>query len=192
MKTTRPITLERYRVTLRRLTLEDIEMLRRWRTDPRISQYMDFRGEITPEQQRAWFDSLDPECDFFFVIVVREKPIGMIEIKHIDWNKKVGEGGIFIYEQRYQNSIVPYCALVSLLEFCFEDLELTAVEGSVLRDNERARRFAKSLGYEILPDQERGENQRYCVTSASFEAAVGSIRARLRGGAAKSPEGAAR
>ena len=48
--------LQKENVVLRRVENKDIEMIRNWRNDPKISQYMSFRDYITPEMQKKWFD----------------------------------------------------------------------------------------------------------------------------------------
>ena len=46
---------EKYGVKLERLTADKIELVRNWRNDPKISQYMEFRDHITAEMQKKWF-----------------------------------------------------------------------------------------------------------------------------------------
>ena len=41
-------SFEKYGITLKRLTVDKIELVRNWRNDPKISQYMEFRDYITP------------------------------------------------------------------------------------------------------------------------------------------------
>ena len=45
------LVIEGYGVKLKRLTHDKIELLRQWRNDPKIQQYMIYREEITPEMQ---------------------------------------------------------------------------------------------------------------------------------------------
>ncbi len=42
------LILENYGVRLKRLTHDKIELLRQWRNDPKIQQYMFYREYITP------------------------------------------------------------------------------------------------------------------------------------------------
>ena len=51
-------TFKRYDIILERLTLDKIELVRNWRNDPKISQYMDFKEYISPEMQLNWFIKL--------------------------------------------------------------------------------------------------------------------------------------
>ena len=43
--------LQGYGLTLRQLEEKDIEMVRQWRNDPQVSDYMAFRGHISRQQQ---------------------------------------------------------------------------------------------------------------------------------------------
>jgi hypothetical protein len=55
---------EKYGVKLERLTADKIELVRNWRNDPKISQYMEFRDHITAEMQKKWFASVDNENNY--------------------------------------------------------------------------------------------------------------------------------
>lgn len=77
-----PLVIGGYGVRLVRLTEGKIDLVRRWRNDPKIAQYMDFREYITEEMQKAWFKRIDNEYNFYFIIQVSEKKIGLVDIYH--------------------------------------------------------------------------------------------------------------
>ena len=83
--------LEGYGVKLYRLTEEKIELLRRWRNDPKIQQYMGYREHITSEMQKAWFERINNDNNYYFIIEYEGKEIGCINIKDIDYVKKTCE-----------------------------------------------------------------------------------------------------
>lgn len=105
MKTTnkypQDLVLEGYGVKLKRLTHDKIELLRQWRNDPKIQQYMIYRETITPEMQEKWFQKINNDHNFYFIIEYEGKEIGCVNIKDVDYEKKCGEPGIFIYDDRY-------------------------------------------------------------------------------------------
>ena len=112
--------LENYEVKLVLLTQDKIEMVRQWRTDPKISQYMDFRGEITKEMQEKWFSNLNNGIDnFYWLIVYKDEEIGLINIKDVDYQNKTGETGVFIYDDKYLNTDVAYRAHLVMFDFAF-------------------------------------------------------------------------
>ena len=86
--------LEKYGIILKRLTYDKIELVRNWRNDPKISQYMEFRDYITLEMQEKWFQKINNDNNFFFIIEYEGKEIGIANIKDIEYKEKTGEAGI--------------------------------------------------------------------------------------------------
>lgn len=156
--------LTKYGVTLKRLTHDKIELIRRWRNDPKIYQYMEYREEITPDMQENWFRKIDNVNNFYFIIEVNSKEIGLIDVRDIDYHKGVGEPGIFIWDDDYLNSTFSFCSVLNLTDFCFENLRLKELVIHVLKDNKRAIQFNKAYGYELSPDQEKVYNQEYRIS----------------------------
>ena len=69
------IKLEKYGVTLKQLTHDKIELVREWRNDPKISQYMEYREYITSEMQEKWFEETNNDKNYFFLIEFEGKEI---------------------------------------------------------------------------------------------------------------------
>src|SRR5688500_1494508 len=99
--------ISRYDTKLTRLQDDEIEMVRRWRNAPEIRDYMEFRQYITTQMQRQWFFSLDPLKDFYFVIEYNRSPVGLIHNSEVDWKKKSGNAGLFIWEKKLLGTYVP-------------------------------------------------------------------------------------
>jgi RimJ/RimL family protein N-acetyltransferase len=146
--------LEKYDVVLQRLTEDKIEMVRNWRNDPKISQFMEFRQEITSEMQKKWFRSIDNERNLYYIIVYKGEEIGLINIKDIDEHSLSGEGGIFIYSDKYLNTDVSYRAHLCLFDYYFEELGYNELRSHILSSNKRAIRFAEFLGSQKIGDKE--------------------------------------
>ena len=80
--------ISNYDVSLELLTENKIEMVRQWRNDPKIQQYMEYRETITPEMQKKWFDKLNNGKDnFYFIIQYKGEDIGLINVKDIAYKK---------------------------------------------------------------------------------------------------------
>lgn len=142
-------TIEKYGVILHRLTKDKIEMVRHWRNDPKIQQYMFYREHITSEMQQRWFDSINNDNNYYYIIEIDGKEIGLTNIKDIDWGKKEGETGIFIYNDNYRNGFTSYCAKMAVQDFAFYELELTQTISHVLGTNKRCLKFLQSFGVEV-------------------------------------------
>lgn len=170
------IVLEGYGVTLRRLTHDKIEMLRQWRNDPKIQQYMFYRDYITPEMQERWFAKMDKKCNFYFIIEYEGKEVGCVNIKDINWETKTGEPGIFIYDDEYLNGDVSIRASFVLTDFVFITLGLVLLKGHILPDNKRAVRFNKALGYSIF----NAETNEWALNLGNYEKQTKSLREYLQ------------
>ncbi|MCG6538004.1 MAG: GNAT family N-acetyltransferase, partial [Syntrophales bacterium LBB04] len=98
-------------------------MVRNWRNDPKITQYMEYKEYITPEMQKAWFNRINNDNNYYFIIEYEGKEIGLINTKDIDHEKQEGEGGIYIYDDSCLKTDVPVRASQCHGEFFFETLK---------------------------------------------------------------------
>jgi len=160
--------IEGYGIALERLTLDKIELLRNWRNDPKIQQYMEYREYITPEMQRNWFDRINNKYNYYFIITCDGKDIGLVNLKNIDYERKCAEPGIFIYEDEYLNGDTGIRAAVLNTDFAFETLNLKYLYGHVLKTNKRAVRFNSLFGYSKATGQEDVLNQLYTVDKETY------------------------
>jgi len=156
------LTLEQYGVKLIRLDVEDIELVRHWRNQSDIANYMEYRNYITPEAQVKWFESINNKFNYYFIIEFEGNKIGLINSKNYSSTEGFGEGGIFIWDKAYENSFAAAFASLCLLNWVFFDLKLCdRSRARILRTNDRAIYYNKLIGYKILPGQEEVENQLY-------------------------------
>ena len=74
-------------ISFRRLTIDDIELVRNWRNSQQINQYMAFRDYITPEMQVAWFHSINNMNNLYFIIEYKNEKVGVFNGKDINWEQ---------------------------------------------------------------------------------------------------------
>lgn len=160
-----------------RLQQTQIEQVRQWRNSESVRKYMAFRDEITPEMQKAWFAKLDPATQFYYVIDVRDKPVGLINLK--DVRDGEGEGGIFIADESMQNGVLPLQAIIAMYDFGFNELGLHTIKAHILSTNTRAIRFNQSLGFKKLAGQEEVSNQAWSVSRDDYFAKTRAMRTYL-------------
>lgn len=162
-----PIT--KYGVTLRPLTRDKIELVRQWRNHPKIQQYMEYRDEITPEMQESWFQKISMSGkDFYFIIEVDNSEAGLINVRDVDFNKKEGELGIFIWEDSALHTGVSYRAGLCLSDFAFSTLDIKKLQAHILSDNPRSKKYFGKFGYKIAPNQDGIYNQLYILEGGSY------------------------
>jgi UDP-4-amino-4,6-dideoxy-N-acetyl-beta-L-altrosamine N-acetyltransferase len=162
------IRLQRYGITLRQISEDDIEQVRVWRNSPEVSQFMAYREEITPEMQARWFTKVEEEGDLYFIINSNGIDVGVINLRDIDIASREAEMGIFIAAQSHQNSFTSFKAALCLYDFAFGVMRLKRLKAQILDDNKRAIRFNRGFGYEsseIL----NGINRTYFLTKKDYE-----------------------
>lgn len=170
------LILEQYGVRLVRVQEKDIEMVRNWRNQSDIANYMEYRNYITPEAQKIWFQSVNNKNNYYFLIEYENKQVGLINAKNFNSDLGFGEGGIFISKKEYINSFAAVFASLCLLNFMLVKLKVCEYSRiRILKDNERAIQYNKLLGYKLLPGQEGVENQLYQLHVNDYIAIGGKL-----------------
>lgn len=162
------MVVQGYGIALTRLTAEKIELLRNWRNDHKIQQYMEYRDYISPEMQRNWFARIDNANNYYFIISCEGKDIGLVNLKDIDYQRKCAEPGIFIYDDEYLNGDTGIRAALLNTDFAFDELKLDFLYGHVLKTNKRAIRFNSLFGYRISEGQDDVVNQLYTLDRETY------------------------
>ena len=150
--------ISKYGISLIRLIEADFELVRKWRNDDEIRKFMNFRDYITKEMQLKWFESINTSDNFYYVIQYEGEKIGLVNDKNIDWNEKIAEGGLFIWDKRYINSTIPMKISLLMLELAYTLLGWNKTIVKVRKDNPRALKYNESLGYIVV---EHNENSDY-------------------------------
>ena len=164
------LIIEQYGVRLVRLQKSNIELVRYWRNQSDIANYMEYRNYITPSAQINWFDSINNKNNYYFIIEYQKKKVGLINSK--DYNPKYGfgEGGIFIWDKSFIDSYVAVFSTLCLLNFVFFTLKLPVISTArILKSNHKAINYNKQIGYKLLPNQELIENQLYELTFEEYQ-----------------------
>jgi UDP-4-amino-4,6-dideoxy-N-acetyl-beta-L-altrosamine N-acetyltransferase len=157
----------------------DLEELRRWRNHPEIRAMMVMRETITWEMQERWYYSFDRSKERYSMIVHDGVRIGLTQLRNIDEAAGTAEGGIIIFRPEHQNGLVPYRAAIAGMDWNFLERGLKELHSTVLKANSRARRFVRSLGYELGDPDPNGESLKGTVTPERYFAVARKWRAVL-------------
>jgi UDP-4-amino-4,6-dideoxy-N-acetyl-beta-L-altrosamine N-acetyltransferase len=161
--------LIKYGVRLRRIENSDIEMIRLWRNDPKILKYMNYKEIITPEMQKNWFLSINNSNNFYYIIEIDNNKIGLANFKNVDYTASTMESGIFIYNDEYLGTIVPFQTSLCLYDFGFFELKIITCFAHILKTNSNAIKFNKAIGFELESEQENIESQLYKLTVDQYK-----------------------
>ncbi|MGE0636923.1 MAG: GNAT family N-acetyltransferase [Bacteroidia bacterium] len=141
--------IRNFGITLSQLTLEDIELVRYWRNSKEISSVMEYQKFITEEEQKKWFNSLNPLSDFYFLINYNGVKVGLIHTSHINWKDKTADAGLFVWDKNYLGTHIPVLASLAMLECFFENFGLEKYSAKVGRENKVAIRYNLTLGFQF-------------------------------------------
>ncbi len=161
--------VEQYGVKYTRVREEDIELIRYWRNQPFISETMQFKDYITPEMQKKWFEKINNKYNYYFIIEIDNKKIGLINCKDTQPNTRIAEGGIFLWDKDYWGTPIPGFAALTMLQCIFEIFKSGDVSVvTVAKTNARALSFNKRLGYEITEDSKRNDFLKLVLTKETY------------------------
>lgn len=155
--------ISRYGITLERLQQEQTELVRQWRNDQKISRFMFYKGEITRGMQQEWFDSIDNEQNFFFLIYLKNVPVGLINISSIDWENKTAYTGLYIYDDKFLATDTPVMASLAMLDVFFLLFDIQSVYAKVKGNNTAAHNYNSSLGFSRTKKIEYGLGYEYLL-----------------------------
>lgn len=155
--------ITRYGITLERLQQEQTELVRQWRNDQKISRFMFYKGDITKEMQQEWFDSIDNEQNFFFLIHLKNMPVGLINISSIDWENKTAYTGLYIYDDKFLATDTPVMASLAMLDVFFLLFDIQSVYAKVKGNNKAAHNYNSSLGFSRTKKIEYGLGYEYML-----------------------------
>lgn len=169
---------ERYGISLGRLTAAELETLRQRRNDPAVAQFMIYRDHITPEQQAAWFATVDNRDNLYGTLYWKGELIGLTNLRDIDPAARSAEGGMIIWAEQHQNSLVPFRAAIVGTDLAFWDYGFERITCRVLASNRRAIRFNGALGYRFDPPDASGVQLGWVIPE-HYWAATRQLRAML-------------
>jgi RimJ/RimL family protein N-acetyltransferase len=132
---------------LKPLSESTLEQVRQWRNDEQTSRYMEFRNEISVEDQQKWFSSILNA--YYYVIYSDSIPVGLIDLKKIDLNKKTAESGLLIGNKEFIGTGIALGASILLLNFAFDQLKLEVVTAKIGKENYEAEKYNQLLGFEL-------------------------------------------
>lgn len=122
-------------VVLRKMRVDDMEMVRNWRMRPEITKYMYTDPMITIEQQMEWFKKVSNSDDFYWIVVQDGRPVGLASLT--GWDKRNSRiiGGAYIAERNNETFKLAIDLQLNLLNYAFNKLNINKVCGEVISEN---------------------------------------------------------
>jgi UDP-4-amino-4,6-dideoxy-N-acetyl-beta-L-altrosamine N-acetyltransferase len=138
-------------IRLTPLKLEHLPRILTMRNSDEIRELMVYQQVITMDEHLKWYKRIsESDTNYYWSILVDGESIGLVNIKDIDWKNRTGEGGLFIGDTKYQNSMISFIANILVLDFAFSNIGLKNVNCTILNSNTRAVKFNLAFGFEIV------------------------------------------
>lgn len=141
--------IEKYGIVLKRLSVADIELVRKKRNQKSVQSKMFFQKEISKAEQQEWFQSINNNQHYYFIIYYKNKEVGLIHGKILSFEKRIAEGGMFIWEEDLLQSHIPVLASICLADMTFLIMKMEVTLAEVRSDNPTALAYNLKLGYKI-------------------------------------------
>ncbi|WP_334111636.1 GNAT family N-acetyltransferase [Paucihalobacter sp.] len=146
------IDIESERLTYKRVSSEHIsEDYVSWINDSEVNRYLETRGNYTLDLLKSYIEQQYDKATFFWAIHLKDsnKYIGNIKIDPINFETKSGEYGILIGDKLNWGKGYASEATIRIINYCFDELELTKITLGVIEDNVSAVNLYKKLGFKI-------------------------------------------
>lgn len=127
-----------------------LSLMVKWRNDPFVANTMFDRGEFTLEKQAAWFHkTASDETRKQFIILDKktEKPIGAINLMHIDNINSNCDWGYYIGEEEFRMGGHAIEAEYLILKYAFQELNLHKVYCQTFSHNKKVISIHSKFGF---------------------------------------------
>ncbi|WP_018962792.1 GNAT family N-acetyltransferase [Coprothermobacter platensis] len=141
-------------VRLRAYEREDLEKARAIYNDPEVNMYLrpDIPFPLKAEDEIRWYESQNPygSGSYSFAIERLEdrQYLGSCGIDTVDWKNSHASVGLFL-DKLYWNKGYGTDALSTLVDFCFQEMNLHKVYLYVFAYNQRAIHTYEKIGFKI-------------------------------------------
>lgn len=142
------LKIEGKQVFIRPITIEDTDLVLKWRNSEKVVKNFIYRKEVTREDHLNWIHNKVEKGRVHQFIVcskIDDMPIGVVYLQDFDEDCKKAESGIFLGEI-YGKGIGTE-AYKLLLDYAFGELKLHKVVARVLAGNEASVKLHIKTGY---------------------------------------------
>lgn len=139
-------------ILIRPLGKQDLEYLRSWRNDEKLSTYLRSIPYITKEAQIKWFDKyLEDKNTLFFTIVdkEREATVGSVALYNFG-NDRCEVGKIVIGDSSSHGKGIGYRSLLLAITVAIKKLQMRGFRLDVHEDNIPARNIYDKVGFNVI------------------------------------------
>jgi RimJ/RimL family protein N-acetyltransferase len=142
--------IEGKKVRIRAIEKTDIDEIMKWVNDPEVKDNLLLRYPISRFQEEKWIErtleATDPKNKIFAIETKDGVYLGGIGFHGIDWENRNAEVGIVIGKKEYWNKGYGTDAMMTILDFAFNQMNLHRVYLRVFEFNARGMKSYEKCG----------------------------------------------
>lgn len=132
---------------LRKVMIDDLEMLLQWRMDPEVTRFMYTDPKLTIEDQKEWFTSIQKdETSRYWIIRFDGIDIGLINITKIDTVHKRCLWAYYIADMSMRGKGIGKDLECNIYDYVFQNLGLEKLCCEVFSFNEKVVQIHERFG----------------------------------------------
>lgn len=177
-------------INLRKLALQDIEMVRNWRNSPEVSSYMYNETFITEEQQLNWYNKVsnDPSS-FYWIIEYNSKSIGLVSITDINKTLNSCYWAFYLGDTTTRGGGIGAKVEYNILELVFFQLKLNKLRCEVFVSNQKVIKMHEKFGFRreayyrehCMKNNEKLDVVGLAILKSEWEAIRGLLKEKIYG-----------
>ena len=135
-------------IILKRLTEEDIELVRTWRNSKEVSAHMYTEIEITEDSQKKWFQKIDNDTNcIYWIIEYDGKKLGLASITEINQSLKSCYWAFYLGDTSVRGAGLGSKVEYNVIEYVFNTLKLNKLRCEVFVNNDKVVKMHEKFGF---------------------------------------------
>lgn len=134
-------------IKLKKLTEDDIEIVRNWRNSKEVSSYMYTENHISKDQQIKWFKGLDDNKSRYWIIEFEGKKLGLASITDINLVLQSCYWAFYLGDTSVRGAGIGAKVEYNVLYYVFETLDLNKLRCEVFVTNDKVIKMHEKFGF---------------------------------------------
>jgi RimJ/RimL family protein N-acetyltransferase len=144
-----PLTLKLFGIELRRMVESDKEIVRLGRNDDFVRENHVYRTIISEAEQDKWFTEMNTKEHYVFVVIHKEKRVGVVYLRDIPEDLASSTCGLFFWDDEIISTRIPVFAALLALDFASYYCQVRRIDSIVLKSNTAGIKMYTFFGFDL-------------------------------------------
>jgi len=141
-------------IVLEEIDRENINILRKWRNEPKVRKYFRAHKDISEDMQSEWYSSIGnnshPNHVYFQIMLCEHTAtikniVGVCNLSYIDWHIRSAEAAIYVAKSSGKG--IGTEALQLMCRYGFDELNLHKIWCEIFDNNQKSLHLFKKIGF---------------------------------------------